>query len=65
MSEPVTESYEVKTEDGELHVINICVEAVERHLTNQSEKTSEHYEEMLKASRIRVAEYLLARARAS
>lgn len=61
MTEPVTEQYEVKTEDKELHVINIMLESLHRHLHNHGECTSEEFELHLKEQRERVVRYVLDR----
>lgn len=61
MSEVVKEYFEVKTEDKELHVINIMLESLSRHLHNNSDCTSEEYEAHLKRQRERVVRYVLDR----
>lgn len=61
MSEPLMESYEIKSEDKELHCINVILEVLERHLTNKGEVTSEQHEEMLSRQRMRVASYVCER----
>lgn len=49
--EPLSESYLVKHEDPELHVMGVCIEAMTRHLGKDA------------AARVRVLEYLHARLR--
>lgn len=63
MSEPLMESYEVKTEDKELHVISVMLESLSRHLSNKNKDgpTSEEYEKHLKMKQVRVAQYVLDR----
>jgi hypothetical protein len=61
MAEPAQEQYEIKTEDKELHVINIMLESLSRHLHNNGDCTSEEYEQHLKNQRERVVRYVLDR----
>jgi hypothetical protein len=60
--EPVTESYEVKTEDKELHTINVIIEALIRHIDRS--KDNPNCEENIinghKAA-IRIIDYVSAR----
>ena len=61
MTEPATESYEIKNKDSELHVINVILEALYRHITNKEGQTSEEYEKHLEQKRVRVVRYVLDR----
>lgn len=61
MSEPISESYEIKTEDKELHVIDVMLESLYRHLHNHGDCTSEEFEVHLKNQRERVVRYVLDR----
>jgi hypothetical protein len=61
MTDPVIEHYEVKTEDKELHVINVMLESLSRHLHNNGTCTSEEFEQHLKNQRERVVRYVLDR----
>jgi hypothetical protein len=51
---PVSESYEIKNEDGELHAISVILEALNRHVIKSD-----------KAASIRCVEYVLERLRIS
>ncbi len=61
MNEPLSESYEIKTEDKELHVINVMLESLHRHLHNHGVTTSDEFEDHLKNKRERVVRYVLDR----
>ena len=63
MSNPVTESYEIKTEDNELHAISVMLECLSRHLSNKGKDcaTSDEYEQHLKLKQLRVTQYVLDR----
>ena len=60
--EPVTESYEIKTEDKELHAINTIMEVLMRHIdrSKQNPNSEENIVNGHKAM-IRCIDYVVAR----
>ena len=60
--EPVTESYEVKTEDKELHAINIIMEVLIRYIDRSKENpnSEDNIMEGYKSA-VRIIDYVSAR----
>jgi len=60
--EPVTESYEIKTEDKELHAINTIMEVLTRHVDRSKDNPNceENIVDGHKAA-IRIIDYVSAR----
>ena len=63
MSEKVSESYEINSHDPEIHVINVILEVLERHLGIPEELNHGEHREQKNKTQARCLEYVLKRVK--